>query len=497
MAPPSLSRSALALLCCGLVAASSCHDDDDLEGASRDLGELSAGGLTLTMTAELEGRYRRAHGGGGRLSCNYATGQELWTTRVALAAADEQLPLALLMRVSESVDDRDDAIETLEAMTVEQCPGPHDSVVFRVTGWGESGWRIFYGRPGHGVTGALPSTADSCAAAAAEAPPQVAYLTGVWEAGARAWVDLATLRQTRPGAGMDGDMRARQRDGGLACEQLLRFGDARGAIMCGLALRAWGSQWAGEPIVAAIGRGPAGDLDAEAALFALAAPGGLPAHPDPAIEAIVQEHLPSTISSYFAAAPTESRRTAFFDANVERCTAPPFRCEPWRMAALAELATEDDTGARCDRMRRGALAIANDEASDAAIALSIVKATHDCGGDPSMQAVMLAGLSRATLDRDNEEQRSRCRSMSGFTGSGALCHSLPRHAGEWLRRHCSPAAVERAVAVLEAVPNAEATIVDGPVDGAARVLAGCDRAALDRYVEARNNTNLGAMTADY
>jgi len=480
---------------CGLTP--SCYDDADLEGAERELGDLAAGGASFLVTAELVGRYRRERRGGGRATYSCTTSDEIWKTKIGVTPSNDAIELRAMGELETVGNDRSDEVDVLEALELERCPGPDDStVVFRVVGLGDTEWRVLYALGDTALTGPIEADAADCATASATAPAAVEFLGGIWQDGVLAWAGLDTLRETQPGAGATTEQSRRMNDGEAACAQLLALGEAREALRCGLSLRAWASQPAGEPLVAAIREG----ADAEAALFELAAPDGMEMATDPGARAVMERHVESTIRAYLAAAPTPERRMAFFDANVERCSVAPSSCERWRLGALGEIAHDAEDDARCDRLRDVARLMIEDAEAPAATALTLLETTSECGSEDTMRAAAMVGLSRPTLADDDTGGRGRC-TPRNFGGPGDFrtgsCASLPRYAGEWLGRHCTPEVVARAVAILEATPGAEGSIDDGPTDGAARILASCDRPALDAFIEARDNDNLRVLTADY
>lgn len=85
-----------------------------------------------------------------------------------------------------------------------------------------------------------------------------------------------------------------------------------------------------------IGEGAEAELDLEAVMFALAAPGALTPLPDAAIEALVAERTATVIGGYLDEAPTAERIEAFVESSRAHCAQT--GCERWRTRAVERLA---------------------------------------------------------------------------------------------------------------------------------------------------------------
>jgi hypothetical protein len=121
-----------------------------------------------------------------------------------------------------------------------------------------------------------------------------------------------------------------------------------------------------------------------------------------------------------------------------------------------------------------------------------------CASKDKVEAMMTSGLTRPTKDDiklespdyivyDNIDPNCSDRALGMAFESergGGMCESLPRYAGSWLARHCSPNAVAVAAKAASDSGRALDPRTDMVLDGALRVLGACDEKAFERAIAA-------------
>jgi hypothetical protein len=266
------------------------------------------GGDTLTMRADLVGEYGRERHGGGRFGWTSESDEELWRIHVGVAGAELEA-LAPTHRAEWILwrgDDRDAGEAILEGLSLVTCPAS-GAVAFGVTGFDVPRWSVVRAGDGWGFQAPWASDATDCASFG-DVPDAPTLLRAVRDDALRAWVEMEQTGPPMPREGLD-----RRYAGKRACGVHLDRGEAEETLACLWELRI-GSHEGGELVDlvnALIAEGPAAEPDLEAAMFRLAAPGGLPGHEDPAIAAVIEDHVAFAMPGYLARATTAERRQAF------------------------------------------------------------------------------------------------------------------------------------------------------------------------------------------
>ncbi len=234
-------RGALLAALTGLISQAclpaACNEDADLEAASREVGVVPLGGRELVWTANLQGRYVRERGGGGRLTYSCATDEESWTLRVAASVrgAESHEPV-VLGRYYEHGNTREALAWGVTALRVESCAS-QEATVFRLRGHPAfEAWRVAYTDPVHVVAGpALDGAGEEIVDAGAECAAllsRVASASRYMEA-----VHLAAIRGSEPAEGAQG-VTSRQAVswGEKMCHVLLARDDPEAGLRCYLDL---------------------------------------------------------------------------------------------------------------------------------------------------------------------------------------------------------------------------------------------------------------------
>lgn len=514
---------------CGEILCGLGNEDSDLVGAERALGDVRLGAARLSLNAELSGRYVRVRGGGGRMSYACTTDDERWTIRVRSTAGAPHGTEAVTLGGNRwsTLQGRAAAADVLAEARIEQCAAAEgEGVVYRVQGIPESRWQVAYALPGaHLVTGPLDlfdtpdagetgartdtEATETCAVAAARAVAWSGYAARVygWSA-VRGWANRSRRQAAvgeepevpmPPNAALDSDAAAD------VCHVLWAMGDASSVRQ---AMRCLWSQAAppNDALRAAITEGESHRLDVEALLYAeldaVASSADLAMSladlgdgASPAAQQRLIEHgLGQVIGAYLSASQTATRQRAFADAALRAEGAPP----AWRLRAAATLAAALDDNELCELTwsraaswaSTGRATLGGDVPTSVVIGRSVLALvqptlnTPSCGDDERRRAVMERALLLSTRTETHGLRCSR-RSFEGDATGGDGCVSLPVVAGEWLARHCTAETVGWATRVAHEHPPDRSEARFSPVfDGAARVLAACDEAALRAVLEA-------------
>lgn len=198
------------------------------------------------------------------------------------------------------------------------------------------------------------------------------------------------------------------------------------------------------------------------------------------------------------------------DETVAHCSRAGVTCAAWRLGGIARAARRFSSRACPSLLNLAAQRLKQPGVGNAKAALVILRQIFRHVDQRQLAAIMRAGLVRVSTP-ESKLRSPGYRVYSGGTlctdrelrrafksdRAYARCESLARLAGSWLGLHCSPAAVEAALAAAKGAGNTGLDPRTSQVlDGALRVLGWCSPKAFEQAIAKAPDDSPSKSVAD-